>query len=91
MACSVGVLVEVGEAHSLHGIEVIEIAPVLLEPVRRRQRCGVVAQVVLAELSCVVAEIEQELSERRGCRVADRRGCRAVAAGSYRCAADTCR
>ena len=44
----------------------IEIAPVFLEAVRRRQRLGVVAQMVLAELAGVVAEIEQELGERRG-------------------------
>ena len=58
-------LVDVGEAHLLHRVEVIEIAPVFLEAVRRRQRLGVVAQVVLAELAGGVAEIEQELGERR--------------------------
>ena len=58
-------LVDVGEAHPLHRVEVIEIAPELLEAVRGRQRIGVVAQVVLAELAGVVAEIEQELGERR--------------------------
>ena len=58
-------LVDVGEAHALHGVEVIEVAPVLLEAVRGRQRGGVVAQMVLAELAGVVAEIEQELGERR--------------------------
>ena len=63
--CSVGRLVDVGEAHPLHGVEVIEVAPELLEAVRRRQRVGVVAQMVLAELAGVVAEIEQELGERR--------------------------
>ena len=30
-------LVDVGEAHPLHGVEVIEVAPVLLEAVRGRQ------------------------------------------------------
>ena len=44
----------------------IEVAPVLLEAVRRRQRRGVVAEVVLAELAGGVAEIKQELGERRG-------------------------
>ena len=66
MPCSVGRLVDVGEAHPLHRVEVIEIAPEFLEAVRRRQRRGVVAQMVLAELAGVVAEIEQELGERRG-------------------------
>ena len=59
-------LVDVGEAHLLHGVEVIEVAPVFLEAVCRRQRRRVVAQVVLAELAGGVAEIEQELGERRG-------------------------
>ena len=59
-------LVDVGEAHLLHRVQVVEIAPVLLEAVRGRQRLGVVAQVVLAELAGGVAEIEQELGERRG-------------------------
>ena len=58
-------LVDVREAHALHRIEVIEVAPELLEAVRGRQRVGVVAEVVLAELAGVVAEIEQELGERR--------------------------
>ena len=56
-------LVDVGEAHLLHGIEVIEIAPKFLEPVRRRERRGVISEMVLAELACGVAEIEQELGE----------------------------
>jgi integrase len=59
-------LVDVGEAHLLHGVEVIEIAPVFLEAVRRRQRRGVIAQVVLAELAGGVAEIEQELGTGDG-------------------------
>ena len=58
-------LVDVGEAHALHRIEVIEVAPEFLEAVRGRQRVGVVAEMVLAELAGVVAEIEQELGERR--------------------------
>ena len=44
----------------------IEIAPEFLEAVRGRQRVGMVAEVVLAELAGVVAEIEQELGDRRG-------------------------
>ena len=84
-------LVDVGEAHLLHGVEVVEVAPVLLEAVRRRQGVGVVAQVVLAELAGGVAEIEQELGDARGARAAGRTGCRAAAAGSCRCAAGTCR
>ena len=44
----------------------IEIAPELVEAVRGRQRVGVVAEVVLAELASVVAEIAQEPRERRG-------------------------
>ena len=65
MVCSVGRLVDVGEAHLLHGIEVIEIAPKFLEAVRRGQGLGGIAEMVLAELSSRVAEIEQELGERR--------------------------
>ena len=63
--CSVGRPVDVGEAHPLHRVEVVEIAPELLEAVRRRQRVGVVAQMVLAELAGAVAEIVQELGHRR--------------------------
>ena len=59
-------LVDVGEAHLLHGVEVIQVAPVFLEAVCRRQGIGVIAQVVLAELAGGVAEIVQELRERRG-------------------------
>ena len=65
MPCTVGDLVDVGEAHLLHRVEVIEIAPVFLEAVRGRQRRGVVAEMVLAELAGVVAEVEQEFRERR--------------------------
>ena len=57
-------LVEVGEAHALHRIEVVQVTPVFLEAVRRRQRVGVVAEMVLTELAGVVAEIEQELGDR---------------------------
>ena len=58
-------LVDVGEAHPLHRVEVVEIAPELVEAVGGRQRVGVVAEVVLAELAGVVAEIAQEPGERR--------------------------
>ena len=44
----------------------IEVAPVFLEAVCRRQRRRVVAQVVLAELAGGVAEITQEPCKRRG-------------------------
>ena len=64
--CWFGDLVDVREAHALHGVEVIQIAPEFLEAVRGRQRVGVVAEMVLAELAGIVAEIEQELGERRG-------------------------
>ena len=42
-ACCVGVLIDVGEAHPLHRVQVVEIAPEFLEAVRGRQRIGVVA------------------------------------------------
>src|SRR5262249_32625590 len=58
-------LVYVGEAHPLHGVEVIEIAPELMEAVRRRQCIGMITQMVLAELAGVVTEIAQEPGERR--------------------------
>ena len=58
-------LVDVREAHALHRVEVVQVAPELVEAVRRRQRVGVVAQVVLAELAGVVAEIPQEPRDRR--------------------------
>ena len=58
-------LVDVREAHALHRIEVIQVAPEFLEAVRGRQRVGVIAEMVLAELAGVVAEIEQEFGERR--------------------------
>ena len=58
-------LVDVGEAHPLHRVEVIEVAPEFLEAMRGRQSVGVVAEVVLAELAGVVAEVMQELGEGR--------------------------
>ncbi len=57
-------LVDVGEAHPLHGVEVIQVAPELLEAVCRWQRCRFIAEVVLAELAGVVAEIQQEFCQR---------------------------
>src|SRR6201999_3173239 len=59
-------LVEVREAHTLHRIEVVEVAPVFEETVRRRERLRVIAKMVLTELAGVVAEVEQDLGERRG-------------------------
>jgi hypothetical protein len=82
-------LIEVRKTHPLHRIEVIEVAPIFLEPVRRRQRRGVVAQMVLAELTRVVAEINQELGEGGSTRLS-KTGYPAAAAGSCRSAADTC-
>ena len=43
----------------------IQVAPEFLEAVRGRQRVGVVAEMVLAELASVVAEVEQDLGDRR--------------------------
>ena len=57
-------LVDVGKAHLLHCVKVVEISPELLETVRCRQRIGMVAQVVLAELAGVIAKVEQELGKR---------------------------
>src|SRR5262249_21237197 len=51
--------VYVREAQSLDGVEVVEVAPELVEAVGGRQGLGVVTQVVLAELAGVVAEIAQ--------------------------------
>jgi len=59
-------LVDIVEAHALHRVQVIEVAPELLEAVRRWQCIGIVAQMVLAELAGVVTEIQEELGERRG-------------------------
>src|SRR5208282_6125295 len=61
-------LVEVLEAYPLHGVEVIEVAPIFLEAMRRRQSGGVIAQMILSELTSRVAEIDQELGERRSAR-----------------------
>ncbi len=58
-------LVDVEEAHLLHGVQVVEVTPVLLEAVRGGQGIRVIAQVVLAELAGVVAEVQQELGQAR--------------------------
>ena len=60
--------VDVGEAHLLHRVQVIEPAPVFLEAVRGRQSGGVIAKVVLAKFTGGIAEIVQELSKRRCAR-----------------------
>jgi hypothetical protein len=44
---------------------VVQIAPEFLEAVRGRQGIGVVAEMVLAELTGVVAKVEQELGDGR--------------------------
>src|SRR5262249_16005622 len=54
-------LVDVQEAYLLHGIDVIEVPPELLEAVRGGKCIGMIAEVVLAELSCRVTEIDQDL------------------------------
>ena len=66
--------VDVREAHLLHCVQVVEVAPVFLEAMRRRQSRRMVAQVVLTELTRRVAEVEQELGEARRTRVAGRNG-----------------
>jgi hypothetical protein len=50
-------LVDVREAYPLHRIKVVQVAPKFLEAVRGWQRVGMVAQMVLAELAGVIAEI----------------------------------
>ena len=69
-----GAAVDVGEAHLLHRVQVVEVAPEFLEPVGRWQGIGMVAEVVLAELAGVVAEIQQELGDRwrAGSQIRDR-------------------
>src|SRR5262249_29258485 len=56
-----GRLIEVGEAHLLHRIKVVEVAPVLLEAMCGRQRRRVITEVVLAELTGGVAEVVHKL------------------------------
>ena len=65
MPCTVGTLVDVGEAYALHRVEVVQVTPELLETVRSRQRLDIVAEVILAELAGVVALVEQKLRDRR--------------------------
>jgi hypothetical protein len=59
-----GRFVNVLEAHLLHSIEVVQVAPVLLEAMCCWQGLGMVTQIVLAELASSVAKIQQELGER---------------------------
>ena len=40
----------------------VEVAPIFLEPVRRWQGLGVIAEVVLAELAGSVAEVWRQMS-----------------------------
>ncbi len=84
-------LVEVREAHTLHGIEVVEVTPVFEETVRRRERLRVIAKMVLTELAGVVAEVEQDLGERRGAGLQVRGAAWKLGRNHPRCAADTCR
>jgi len=78
--CWVGDLLMSGKLTPCNRIEVIQVAPIFLEAMRGRQCVGVVARDgSLPNSPVFVAEIEQELGERRGCRDADRTGCRAVA------------
>src|SRR5260221_12317564 len=58
-------LVNVGEADSLHRVEVVQVAPEFLKAVCSRQRRGVVTKMVLTELARGVAKIMQELRQRR--------------------------
>ena len=86
-ACSVGAAVDVREADSLHGIEVIEVAPEFLEAVGGRQGVRMIAEVVLAELAGVVAKVEHEFRQGRcaGAQVGDGAGqLRHEHAGSHR-------
>ena len=46
-------VVDVREADLLHRVEVIEVAPILLEAMGRRQRFSMVTEVVFAELAVV--------------------------------------
>ena len=81
----------VREAHALHGVEVIEVAPVFLEAVRCRQGLGVIAKVVLAELAGIVAQVDQELGKCRRSLTQIGRATRELRGGSSPCVTDTCR
>ena len=59
-----GALGVVGVLRFLLGVEVVEVAEELVEPVDRRQHLVLVADVVLAELAGRVAEVLQELRDR---------------------------
>ena len=83
--CSVGDLVDVGEAHLLHRVQVVEVAPVLLEAMHRRRGIGVVAQVILAELAGGVAQVQQELGDARGSRLQVGQSCRTEDCGGSQC------
>src|SRR5204862_7181334 len=58
-------LIDVGETHPLHSVEVIQVAPEFLEAMRGRQRVSVIAQVGLAEFAGIVTEVAQKHRERR--------------------------
>src|SRR5262249_45149824 len=58
--------VDVWKADLLHCVEMVEVAPEFVEAVRGRQGVGVIAEMVLAELTGVVADVTQEHRHRRG-------------------------
>ena len=84
-------LVDVREAHPLHRVQVIQVTPELVEAVRRRQRVGMVAEMVLAELAGSCSRGRAGTRRAPGSRAAGRTGCPAAAAGSCPCAAGACR
>jgi hypothetical protein len=49
----------------LLGVQVVEVAEELVEPVVRRQKLVAVTQVVLTELTCGVAQLLQDHRDRR--------------------------
>ena len=83
--------VDVREAHLLHRVQVIEVAPELLEAVRRRQRIRMIAEVVLAELAGGVAEVVAGTGRAPACRGADTKWRPATAAGPCPRGTDACR
>src|SRR5215467_4765417 len=64
MPCCVGVLL-ISRKLTCCIDQVVQVAPELLEAVRRRQRVSMVTEMVLAELAGVVAQVMEELCERR--------------------------
>ena len=54
-ACLSRAAVDVREADLLHRVQVVKVAPELLEAVRGRQRIRMIAEVVLAELARAIA------------------------------------